>query len=217
MMAGQRPARSRYDWSARTRTTVFDANRYTKFVRRMKRILPISAFAVIFAVLAFFFVERAPRQLSFTHDGAGGGADDLAMINPRLTGVDEKGNPFVITAKQAVQDPKNARRITLTTIEADMNTEQGWVNARAGRGVVDTSTRQLELAGGIDIYTDSGYMLHTDSASADLRSNVMQGKKRVSGQGPRGTLSADSFRYDRRAGRLTLEGNVRTTILPERK
>ena len=30
-------------------------------------------------------------------------------------------------------------------------------------------------------------------------------------------LRADRFHYDRNAGRLTLEGHVRTTILPERK
>ncbi len=61
MMAGEEPVRPRYDWSARTRSTVFDAKRYTLFVRRMKRILSLSAFAVIFAVLAFFFVQRAPQ------------------------------------------------------------------------------------------------------------------------------------------------------------
>lgn len=216
MMTREEPVRPRYDWSARTRSTVLDARRYTKFVRRMKRILPISAFAVIFAVLAFFFVERAPQQLALTYDKLGD-ADDLAMINPRLTGVDVKGNPFTITAAKAVQDPKNAKRVTLTTIEADMNTEQGWVNAKAARGRVDMDAQQLELDGGIDIYTDSGYMLRTARASVDLRTNVMQGATPVSGEGPRGTLSADSFRYDRVAERLTLEGNVRTTILPERK
>jgi lipopolysaccharide export system protein LptC len=216
MMASREPVRPRYDWSARTRTTVLDATRYTRFVKRMKRILPISAFAVIFAVLAFFFVERAPQQLALTYDKLGG-ADDLAMVNPRLTGVDEEGNPFVITASRAVQDPNDAKRITLTTIEADMNTEQGWVNAKARTGLADLTAQHLELGGGIDIYTDTGYMLHTDSASVDLKTNIMQGKSRVSGQGPRGALSADTFRYDRDAGRLTLEGNVRTTILPERK
>jgi lipopolysaccharide export system protein LptC len=210
MMAGQ-PVRPRYDWSARTRTTVFDANRYTRFVRRMKRILPISAFAVIFAVLAFFFVERAPRQFSLSYDRMGGADDDLAMINPRLTGVDERGNPFVITAKQAVRDPKNAH-ITLTTIEADMNTERGWVNAKAARGVVDMAARQLELAGGIDIYSDTGFMLHTQSASADLKTNIMRGREPVTGQGPMGTMRADTFHYDRSAGQLTLAGRVVMTM-----
>jgi lipopolysaccharide export system protein LptC len=208
--------RPRYDWSARTRTTVLDARRYTRFVRRMKRVLSISAFAVIFAVLAFFFVARAPQQLALSYERMGTIENDLAMINPRLTGVDAKGNPFVITAKQAVQDTGNAKRATLKTLEADMTTEQGWINAKAGSGLVDMAAHRLELAGGIDIYSDNGYMLHTESASADLRSNVFQGRRPISGQGPRGTLRADSFRYDRNAGRLTLEGHVRTILL-ERK
>ena len=48
------PVRPRRDWSARNRSTAFDAQRYTRFVARMKRVLMFSAFAVIFAVLAFF-------------------------------------------------------------------------------------------------------------------------------------------------------------------
>lgn len=217
MMAGEEPVRTRYDWSARTRSTVFDAKRYTLFVRRMKRLLSISAFAVIFAVLGFFFVKRAPDQLAFSYEKLGTAADDLAMINPRLTGVDAQGNPFVITASKALQDPKNAKRATLTTLEADMTSRQGWVNAKAGSGVVDMTAQQLDLRGGIQIYSDTGYILQTDSASVDLRTNVMRGTSRVSGQGPRGTLSADTFHYDRDAGRLTLQGHVRATILPERK
>ena len=216
MMAGRQPVRPRYDWSARTRTTVLDATRYTRFVRRMKRILPISAFAVIFAVLAFFFVERAPQQLALTYDKLGG-ADDLAMVNPRLTGVDEKGNPFVITASRAVQDPKDAKRATLTTIEADMNTEQGWLNARAASGVVDMTAQQLELSGGIELFTDTGYTLRTDRAGVDLARNIMQGDREVSGQGPLGTMRADRFRYDHPAGRLTLEGRVQTVFMSRSK
>jgi lipopolysaccharide export system protein LptC len=203
--------RPRYDWSARTRSTVLDAARYTKFVRRMKRILPISAFAVIFAVLAFFFVERAPQQLALTYDKMGG-EDDLAMINPRLTGVDGQGNPFVITATKALQDPKNAKRATLTTLEADMNTRQGWLNAKAEQGVVDWSAQTLELGGGIDLFTDTGYELHTSSASVDLKGHTVRGMQPVTGKGPLGSMRADTFHYDRNAGRLVLEGKVRTII-----
>jgi lipopolysaccharide export system protein LptC len=211
------PARERYDWSARARTTILDAKRYTRFVGRMKKLLSFSAFAIIFAVLAFFFLARVPREFGLSYERIGTMDNDRAMINPRLTGADAKGNPFVITAKEAVQDAKNSKRATLKSIEADMTTEQGWVNAKAGSGVVDMATKNLELGGGLDIFTDSGYMLHTDSASADLKTNIIRGSRPVSGQGPRGTLRADAFHYDRNAGRLTLQGNVRTTILPERK
>src|SRR5476649_2241744 len=140
IMAGEPvdPARrTRYDWSARVRSTAFDAGRYTKFVVRMKRVLSFSAFAVIFAVLAFFAVQRAPRQLSLSYERVGSIQNDRAMIKPRLSGADAQGNPFVITADAAIQDANNPKRATLQKVEADLTTKQGWFNARAGKGFVD--------------------------------------------------------------------------------
>ena len=54
----------RHDWSARARSTAMEALRYTQFVGVMKRALPAAAFAVIAAVLAFFFVARQPSKFS---------------------------------------------------------------------------------------------------------------------------------------------------------
>ena len=51
----------RYDWSSRVRTTTLQALRYSRFVVLAKRVLSLGAFLIIAAVLAFFFVARAPR------------------------------------------------------------------------------------------------------------------------------------------------------------
>jgi lipopolysaccharide export system protein LptC len=210
-MAGEKP-RPRYDWSARARSTAFDARRYTKFVIRMKRVLSLSAFAVIFTVLAFFFVARAPRQTQLSYEKMGTLENDLTMVKPRLSGVDAQGNPFVITAAEAVQDAKNPKHATLKTIEADLTTKQGWLNARAAYGDVNMTANRLMLDGGIDLFTDTGYTLHTARAGVDLKRNVVQGDQEITGQGPLGTMRADSFHYDHVAGLLTLKGHVQTVF-----
>jgi lipopolysaccharide export system protein LptC len=210
-MVGEKP-RPRYDWSARARSTAFDARRYTKFVIRMKRVLSLSAFAVIFTVLAFFFVARAPRQTQLSYEKMGTLENDLTMVKPRLSGVDAQGNPFVITAAEAVQDAKNPKHATLKAIEADLTTKQGWLNARAAHGDVNMTENRLTLDGGIDLFTDTGYTLHTARAGVDLKRNVVQGDQEITGQGPLGTMRADSFHYDHIAGLLTLKGHVQTVL-----
>jgi len=209
--------RHRHDWSARARGSIVDAKRYTKFVTRMKRVTALSAFAVIFAVLAFFFVARSPRQAQLTYDRLGTAGNDLVMVKPRLSGIDSQGNPFVITANEAVQDAKNPKRATLKTIEADLTARQGWVNARATHGHVDMEANWLTLDSGIDVFTDTGYTLHTARADVDLKRDIVTGDTEVTGQGPRGTMRADRFHYDHLAGRLVLEGHVRTVINREKK
>ena len=211
-------AAPRHDWSARARSTAMDALRYTQFVAVMKRALPAAAFAVIAAVLAFFFVARQPSKVAMTYEKMGWIQNDLAMEKPRLTGADGKGNPFVITADQAIQDVKNPKRARLKKVEADLTLDNnGWLNANAAEGVVDMRAGSLDLRGGIDVFSDSGYTLHTRAASLDLNKWVMHGHDEVSGQGPMGTMRADSFQYDRASHELTLDGHVRMTVIGNRK
>ncbi len=205
----------RYDWSARARSTAFDAMRYTKFVTRMKRVTALSAVAVLCAVLGFFFVARAPRHLPLSFEMLGTLKNDLAMTSPRLSGVDANGNPFVITAKVAVQDARNPKQVTLQTIEADLTMPKGWFNARATHGHVDMNANWLTLDSGLDVFTDTGYSLHTERAEVDLKRDIVNGDREVTGQGPLGAMRADRFHYDHVAGRLTLDGHVKTVLDPK--
>ena len=202
-----------YDWSARVRSTAIEALRYSKFVHLMKRALSLGAFLIIAAVLAFFFVQRQPRQLAMSYEKLGRIEKDLAMVKPRLTGADGRGNPFVITADMAVQDSKNTRKASLKNLEADLALDKNrWISARARAGMVDMAAGKLELTGGIDVFTDTGYELHSKTASMDLKQSVVHGHGPVTGQGPDGTLRADSFHADRNTNLLTLSGNVQMTL-----
>jgi hypothetical protein len=170
------------------------------------------------AVLAFFFVARQPSKFSMTYEKLGSIENDLAMIKPRLTGVDGNGNPFVITADAAIQDAKNPKRARLRKIEADLTTDKnGWVNANAANGVVDMKAGSLEMGGGIDIFSDAGYALHSQAASVDLNKGVVHGHSEVTGQGPMGTMRADQFHYDRDSHQLSLDGHVKMTLIGNKK
>jgi lipopolysaccharide export system protein LptC len=202
-----------YDWSARIRTTAGEALRYSKFVAVMKKLLSLGAFLTIAAVLAFFFVARQPKQLQLAYEKLGRVQNDLAMVKPRLTGSDSKGNPFVISADVAVQDAHNPKKASLKNMDADLSLgRQGWLNARGKRGMVDMAAGRLEVTGGIDVFTDTGYELHSNSASMDLKQSVIHGHETVTGHGPDGTLRADTFHADRLANILTLDGHVHMTL-----
>ena len=203
----------RHDWSARARSTAMDALRYTQFVGVMKRALPVAAFAVISAVVAYFFVARQPARVSMGYERLGHVENDLSMVKPRLTGQDGRGNPFVITAEAAVQEAGNPKRVHLTRVEADFSQGVGWINASAASGLADLNAGVLQLDGGINAFTDQGYELHTKSAFVDLNKGVLHGHVSVTGQGPMGDLGADQFHFDRDTRLLTLTGHVHMTIV----
>jgi lipopolysaccharide export system protein LptC len=212
------PPTQGYDWSARVRTTAMEALRYSRFVALMKRLLSLGAFLTIAAVLAFFFVQRMPRQLQMSYERLGRIENDLTMVKPRLAGADAKGNPFVITADSAVQDAHNPKKASLKNLEADLTVgQQNWINARAHAGMVDMNTGALELRGGIDVFTATGYELHSNSASANIKQSVIHGHEEVTGQGPQGNLRADEFHADRATAILTLSGHVQMTLIGAKK
>jgi len=212
---GTATARARRDWTARTRDTALNALRYSRFVTVMKRALPTAAGALIAIVIVFALLPRQSDKLSIAYERMGHIDNDLAMLKPRLTGSDQAGNPFVITAEAAIQQGANARRVALRKVEADMTLEKNrWLNASATAGMVDMDKSALTLTGGIAMYSDDGYELHTERANVDLKKGIFHGPGRVTGQGPMGTLQADTFELDRISKQISLHGHVHMMITP---
>lgn len=224
--ASRKPSKSAIDWSARYRATTSDVQRYTRFVVIMKRALPMAAVALLAAVVAYSLQPRLQngKRLAMTFQRLHIVNNDLMMIKPRLTGEDGEGNPYVVTAKEAVQDPRDAKKAELRSVEADITLKSGeWLNATATRGWINATLQKLWLKGAIDVFSDTGYEVHTTAATIDMQTGTVVGNEFVSGQGPLGTFRADRFKIDRGAAkqpkgakdnktRLYLYGHVQMTI-----
>ncbi len=205
--------KSRRDWTARARGTALDAIRYSQFVALMKRALPIAAAAVLAAVVVYALLPRQPDKITITAQAMGRIKNDLAMIKPRLTGTDDDGNPFVVTADIAIQDPKHLRRGHMKGIEADSNSQDGhWTNVIATEGDFDMDASTLRLRKGVSLYTDAGNELHTASVDINMKKGLFHGPGVVTGHGPFGTLKADSFDADHSKQLLHLVGHVQTNF-----
>jgi lipopolysaccharide export system protein LptC len=192
---------------------MLDAERYTRFVTLMKRALPIAALVLLAAVAVYVFQPRQQDRVAMTFERVGEVANDLAMTKPRLSGTDAKGNPFVVTAERAVQLGHNSRRARLESVDADITLDkERWLNATANNGIFDADARTLVLDGGISVFSDDGYELHTRSAHFDLKKGFAHGEQKVTGQGPLGTMSADRFEVDKTTQQIRLKGNVHTTF-----
>jgi lipopolysaccharide export system protein LptC len=188
----------RMDVNARTRTTVSEAKRYTKFVSVMKRVLLIGVLALMGAVLAYTLAPRRQDRVAMTFQKLGIVNNDLAMIRPKLTSSDTKGSPYLVTADEAIQDARNTKRAKLKNVAADLTTKTGgWINIEAPSGFLAGDANMLKLNGAVSMFTDTGYEAHTDLANIDLANGIVVGPHRVVGQGPLGTFVADKFRVEK--------------------
>jgi lipopolysaccharide export system protein LptC len=212
------PQQTERDWSARQRLSAGDALRYSRFVAVMKRILPIAAVALMGSVIVYALMPRNQERY-VTMQQTGNVSSDLTMTKPSFTGADEKGNPYKISAAEVIQDPtsKDKMRAELKQVDADMQfAGEGWVSASATHGFIDAQAGRLSLDGGISLFTDSGYELHTASADAYIKTNILEGTEKVSGHGPLGQFSADRFHFDRLKKELKLSGHVKMTLYPQK-
>lgn len=195
--------------------TLRQAERYSRVVRTLKILLPLSAFAVLVASMLFVLLYDADDALTVSFTSVQRLDNDLRMVNPRFSGVDNERRPFLVTATSAIQDAADPRTVTLETIQADMSlSEEAWVSVSANRGVLDTETETLTLEGDISVFSDSGYEFHTQNAQVRFDDRSVAGNAAVNAHGPLGTLSADSFSADGAGDRIRFDGNVRMRIYP---
>jgi lipopolysaccharide export system protein LptC len=203
------------DWAARTRATAVEAQRYSRFVSIMKRALPLAAVALLASVLIYSLQPRqqSKSRVAMTFQRLGIVNNDLAMIKPRLNGNDNSGNPYVVTADQAIQNRASAKTARMKNVEGDEILKGGdWVDVRGTTGQLNAKQRTLALAGVVSMYAANGYELHTTAADVDMASGVIVGNVPATGQGPLGTFSADRFKADHRAKQVFLYGNVHMII-----
>lgn len=212
------PGQTSRDWSARQRLSAGDALRYSKYVAVMKRLLPIGAVVLMGSVVVYALMPRHQERY-VTMQQSSNVSSDLTMTRPSFTGTDEKGNPYKVTAAEVIQDPKakNTLRAELKQVDADMQFEgQSWISASAKHGFIDAQAGTLTLDGGLSVFTDNGYELHTQSANAYIKTNILEGTEKVSGHGPLGQFSADRFHFDRLKKQLQLTGHVKMTLYPQK-
>jgi LPS export ABC transporter protein LptC len=199
---GLRPSYRAREWRISPRATLISARRYSVFVKFMKGALPMAALAL---------------GMAMTFERLGRVEGDLAMIKPRLTGVDNDGLPFVITASRATQEARGSDRVRLEDVGADISLKDGTaLHVTAGKGVVDTKTHVLEVSGGMHLTSQDGYDAKTQSAVADLKAGTVHGEHGIEAEGSMGRITAQRFALNRETRQLKFDGNVHMIINPDR-
>lgn len=189
---------------------------YSRFVGLMKWGLAALASFLVILVLAWPGVLTRKEGFRISFSGLRGlGEEQLTMLNPRFLGVDGSGQPYVVTADSAIQDPADPRRVSLRQVQADITLEQGeWLSLTASSGVYRQVEESLVLEGPVSIHSDSGYELHLERVEAALAEGRAWSDSPVQGQGPFGAVTADRMRLEERGRRIVFEGRVRVTVRP---
>tara|TARA_Y100000052_G_scaffold791_1_gene667 strand:+ start:7683 stop:8222 length:540 start_codon:yes stop_codon:yes gene_type:complete len=136
-------------------------------------------------------------------------AQVVTMKNPRFTGRNATGQPYVITADEAQRNGANPSLIELKNPALDDGLNG---TVRAPRGMFDQDAQYLELFEEVVLTDASGNRFETTHARMYVRENRIVGLQPLDGVGPLGKIRADSYEIQDGGDVVIFRGNVWTEI-----
>ena len=190
---------------------------YSRFVSLMKFLLPGAAVVLFVSLFVYSGFFDRDDKLDITFRDIATQNDDLRMVSPRVSGLNEQGRPYELSADTATQDNDKPNMVRLENIDADLKTDEasGWLTMNATKGLLDTDRQTLKLDDKVDLFTTQGYEFHAKQADVNFGKGTVQSDDEVWGQGPLGKLRADSMSADNESETIHFQGRVKATIYPD--
>lgn len=191
-------------------------SRHSRRARKVKHILIGLVGLLVVAMVVWPLTNLGKRTLKVNLASQATQASDEkpVMLKPRLHGMDADRQPYNVTATQAIQEDNN--NVILQDVVGDIALKgNGWVALHADTGHYHVRDKTLQLLGSVNLLTDSGYELNTETAHVLLGVKEIKGDATVSLQGPLGTLTANEFNLQGDANTLIFKGDVHLTVHPK--
>jgi lipopolysaccharide export system protein LptC len=201
--------------------TTFDADRagYRRDLRRWRRrsrrvrlarvVLPLAVVGILATVsgqVIWRTVTAGDRRP--TENKA-----QIRMIAPRFQGQSSDGRPFLITARSAVRDEADLKRVFLDAPTLTLGVgSPAPTRSTADRGIYREDTLKLQLYGNVRMDDGAGYRFASDEAMVDTRNGNTTGETELQGEGPTGQVQSNAYSVYDKGDRIIFRGGVKTRI-----
>lgn len=187
--------------------------RYSAFIRRIKIILPLIALGIVVTIFSWDGIRRDDLVPVAEKNPAERNTGRNELLSPRFESLDEKGQPYTITAKRAVQGESDEDLVLLEEPMADMLLNSGErIAAQAEHGAFSQKSQRLLLKDNVKLYHDKGYTMEMSELDVDLQANTAWANVDIRGRGPAGTLEAKGLNADAETGKLVFSGPARLVL-----
>jgi lipopolysaccharide export system protein LptC len=191
------------------------ARRHSAQVRALKIVLPLIAAGIL-------SLYALPSLLSTSIDGGRGtasvravtlSAGSLKMLDPRIKGVNEKGDAYDYIADSATQASKDADIMYLDNIRGNVVGHDGKVTTlTAPNGVHNNKADEMTFNNGAVVRREPGMTATFQTATAYMKQQTVISKTPVVVRLHESTIHAETMTLFWAEQRAIFEGNVRTHI-----
>ncbi|MEO6225896.1 MAG: LPS export ABC transporter periplasmic protein LptC [Sphingomicrobium sp.] len=186
---------------------------HDRLVRWSKVALPM-AVGVLAVVLALAPLEKK-GDVSFILDKkkVENAPERMRVEAARYVGTDDKGQQFIVSAKQAIQQSSDVPVVDINGMFARLSLAQGPLSIAANRGRYDLNSQEVAIAGPVRVTGPDGYRLETRDVTVSLKQRRLVSAGPVSGTMRLGQFQAGQLRADLGARTVVLDKGARLKIV----
>ncbi len=183
--------------------------------RRSRRVLAarIVLPAAIAGLLLVVIVQVGWRTyMAATHPPAEA-KTEIRLITPRFYGQSTDGRSFMITARSAIRDDNDLRRIILEepALTLDLGSPTP-TRMTAKNGVYRQDDFSLNLKNDVRLDDGAGYRFASEQSLVDTRTGDVTGDTVMSGEGPTGQVQSSAYSVYDKGDRIVFRGGVRARL-----
>jgi lipopolysaccharide export system protein LptC len=135
---------------------------------------------------------------------------EIRLITPRFYGQSTEGRSFMITARSAVRDDKDPRRIILDdpALTLDLGSPTP-TRMTAKHGVYRQDDFGLALKENVRMDDGAGYRFASEGAFVNTQTGDVTGETTMNGEGPSGQVQSSAYSVYDKGDRIVFRGGVR--------
>lgn len=187
------------------------------FHDKLMALLKLALPAFIGVLLAYLVLAPLARrqEISFILDKnkVDVASERMRVQTAQYRGQDNRGRPFTIAARSAVQPSSRDPVVQIEGVRADIALDDGPGAFTTNRGTYNMETEQVAAIGPVLVTAPDNYRLTTHDVTVDLNTRTLQSRGNVRGTMPLGSFSADQLRAGIDTRTVTLNGRARLQIV----
>lgn len=191
------------------------ARAHSRTVLALKALLPLTAALILslYALPSFLKKSIDNGRGTLTVRSGTIEAGKLKMIQPHVTGVNERGEPYDIVADSATQAASSPEIMYLQAVHGKMTGADGKISTlEAPDAVHNSKAEEIDFGNGVTVAHDGGMSATFEKAKAYMKSQTMISQTPVTVRLHESTINAENMTLYWGENRAVFEGNVRTHI-----
>ncbi|MGH1397716.1 MAG: LPS export ABC transporter periplasmic protein LptC [Alphaproteobacteria bacterium] len=186
---------------------------YSRTIKRVQLALPIAAFlllGLIFGWNQFQTNTIKPVTQQYTKEQK---ISRNELINPKFDSLDDKSQPYELTATRAVQDAGDKDLLLLDQPTGNVDLQSGeTLDIRGDSGTYRQDVQNITLNKNVIVNHSLGYVLNTETLNIDMKTSTARSNVDVNGEGPEGTIKAKGVEASSSTGTVIFHGPAKLTL-----